>query len=113
MKRKNLQFESGFRVILGNRFSQAAEMVLPPGEAEGGPENRHRGTDQWLYVVSGTGTATVNGKRYCLGEGTLLLIERGDEHEIRNNGEDVLRTLNFYVPPAYGEEGEELPPARS
>jgi mannose-6-phosphate isomerase-like protein (cupin superfamily) len=113
MKRTNLQFESGFRVILANRFSHAAEMVLPPGDAEGGPENRHRGTDQWLYVVSGTGTATVNGKRYCLGEGTLLLIERGDEHEIRNNGEDVLRTLNFYVPPAYGEEGEELPPARS
>ena len=31
MKRKNLRFESGFRVVLGNRGSQAAEMVLPPG----------------------------------------------------------------------------------
>ncbi len=30
MKRKNLRFESGFRVALGNRHSQAAEMVLPP-----------------------------------------------------------------------------------
>jgi hypothetical protein len=40
MKRKNLQFESGFRVVLGNRISQAAEMVLPPGQTEGGPENR-------------------------------------------------------------------------
>jgi mannose-6-phosphate isomerase-like protein (cupin superfamily) len=112
MKRKNLQFESGFRVILGNRFSQAAEMVLPPGQAEGGPENRHRGTDQWLYVVSGTGIATVNGKRYSLGEGTLMLIERGDEHQIRNDGDDLLRTLNIYLPPAYGKDGEELPPAR-
>jgi mannose-6-phosphate isomerase-like protein (cupin superfamily) len=112
MKRKNLQFESGFRVILGNRFSQAAEMVLPPGKAEGGPENRHRGADQWLYVVSGTGIATVNGKRYSLGEGTLMLIERGDEHEIRNNGDDLLRILNIYLPPAYGKDGEELPPAR-
>ncbi|PTR16475.1 mannose-6-phosphate isomerase-like protein (cupin superfamily) [Nitrosospira sp. Nsp2] len=112
MKRKNLQFESGFRVIPGNRFSQATEMVLPPGQAEGGPENRHRGADQWLYVVSGTGIATVNGKRYSLGEGTLMLIERCDEHEIRNNGDDLLRTLNIYLPPAYGKDGEELPPAR-
>lgn len=33
MKQKNLRFESGFRVVLGNRDSQAAEMVLPPGAA--------------------------------------------------------------------------------
>jgi mannose-6-phosphate isomerase-like protein (cupin superfamily) len=82
------------------------------GKRKSAGDNRHRGADQWLYVVSGTGIATVNGKRYCLGEGTLMLIERGDEHEIRNNGDELLRTLNFYLPPAYGKEGEELPSAR-
>jgi mannose-6-phosphate isomerase-like protein (cupin superfamily) len=112
MKRKNLRFESGFRVIPGNRFSQAAEMVLPRGRAEGGPDNRHQGAGQWLYMVSGTGIATINGKRYCVGEVTFLLIERGDEQEIRNNGDDLLRPLNFDVPPGYGKEGEELPAAR-
>lgn len=112
MKRKNLQFESGFRVVLSNPSSQAAEMVLPPGDAEGGPENRHRGADQWLYVISGNGIATVNGKRYRLAEGSLMLIERGDKHEIRNTGEELLRTLNFYVPPAYNSDGEELPRGR-
>ncbi len=113
MKRKNLQFESGFRVVLGNPSSQAAEMVLPPGDTEGGLENRHRGADQWLYVISGSGMATVNGKRYRLAEGSLMLIERGDKHEIRNTGEDLLRTLNFYVPPASSSDGEELPRGRS
>jgi mannose-6-phosphate isomerase-like protein (cupin superfamily) len=112
MKRKNLQFENGFRVVLGNPASQAAEMVLSPGDVEGGPENMHRGADQWLYVISGTGIATVNGKRYRLAEGSLILIERGDKHEIRNTGDDALRTLNFYVPPAYSSEGEELPRGR-
>ena len=38
-----------------------------------------------------------------------MLIERGDKHEIRNTGEEPLRTLDFYVPPAYGSDGEELP----
>ena len=112
MKMKNLAFERGFRVVLGNESSQAAEMVLPPGDAEGGPENRHHGADQWLYVLSGTGIATVNGKRYDLHQDVLILIERDDEHEIRNTGDDLLRTLNFYVPPAYTISGEELPRGR-
>ena len=112
MKRKQLRFGRGFRVALGNRRSQAAEMVLKPGNAEGDPHNRHRGADQWLYVLSGTGTATINKRKYRMRAGTLLLIERGDEHEICNSGRGLLRTLNFYVPPAYDAEGDELPPGK-
>ena len=109
MKRKNLRFGRGFRVAVGNKRAQAAEMVLLPGKAEGDSRNRHRGADQWLYVVSGTGRATVNKRRYALKAGSLLLIERGDEHEIRNTGRTPLKTLNVYVPPAYDAEGDELP----
>lgn len=112
MKHKHLRFGKGFRVAIGNARSQAAEMVIPPGDAEGDPENRHRGADQWLYVVSGTGSALVNGKRYKLRPGTLMLIEQGDKHEISTAGKELLRTLNFYVPPAYSEGGNELPPAK-
>jgi mannose-6-phosphate isomerase-like protein (cupin superfamily) len=112
MKSKRLRFGNGFRVALGNRRAQAAEMVLPPGDAEGGADNRHRGADQWLYVVAGTGTATVNGKRHALRAGTLLLIERRDKHEIRNTGRGPLRTLNVYVPPAYTTSGDERPRGR-
>jgi mannose-6-phosphate isomerase-like protein (cupin superfamily) len=109
MKRKNLRFGRGFRVALGNARSQAAEMVLKPGKAEGDAHNRHRGADQWLYVVSGTGVAKVNKRRYALKPGSLLLIEHGDEHEICNNSRGLLKTLNFYVPPAYDSKGDELP----
>jgi mannose-6-phosphate isomerase-like protein (cupin superfamily) len=87
-------------------------MVLPPGDCEGGPDNRHRGADQWLYVVSGKGAATINGKRLPLRPGSLVLIERRDRHEIRNTGKADLRTLSFYVPPAYRSDGEELPRGR-
>jgi mannose-6-phosphate isomerase-like protein (cupin superfamily) len=112
VQHKHLQFGHGFRVSLGDTHSQAAQMTLSPGETEGGPENRHRGADQWLFVVSGTGAAIVNEERIELREGTLVLIQRGDFHEIRNTGEGPLRTLNIYVPPAYTGEGEELPPGR-
>ena len=112
MKRKQLRFGRGFRVALGNRRSQAAEMVLKQGKAEGDPGNRHRGADQWLFVLAGTGTATVNKRKYPMRAGTLLLIERGDEHEICNTGRGLLRTLNFYVPPAYDSAGDELSAGR-
>jgi len=42
----------------------------------------------------------------------LLLIEQGDRHEIRNTGRALLRTLNFYTPPAYRADGTELPRGR-
>ena len=113
MQHKHLQFGHGFRVVLGDRHSQAAQMTLGPGEVEGGPDNRHQGADQWLYVVRGTGVAVVNGERVALREGTLVLIRRGDRHEVRNTGRGPLRTLNVYVPPAYSAEGEELPSGRA
>ena len=113
MKRKQLRFGKGFNVILGNSRSQAAQMVIEPGKAEGSPRNRHRGADQWLYVVSGHGVAQSGTKRLSLRAGTLLLIEHGDRHEIRNSGRTVLETLNFYVPPAYTKSGDELPRAKA
>ena len=112
MQRKQLRFGKGFRVAIGNRRAQAAEMVIPPGDAEGDPTNRHRGSDQWLYVVAGSGTATINGRRHPLRAGTLLVIEHGDRHEIRNTGRGLLRTLNVYVPPAYTKSGDPLPRGR-
>jgi mannose-6-phosphate isomerase-like protein (cupin superfamily) len=112
MKRKLLHFGKGFRVALANRRAEAAVMVIAPGDAEGDPDNRHRGADQWLFVLAGTGVATVNDKRYRLRENVLLLIERGDRHEIRNNGKAFLRTLNVYVPPAYTKSGATLPRGR-
>jgi mannose-6-phosphate isomerase-like protein (cupin superfamily) len=88
-------------------------MVIAPGKAEGGPDNRHRGSDQWLYVISGTGRAMVGGRRLALKAGTLLLIERGSTHEIRNTGRTPLKTVNLYVPPAYTASGEPLPRGQS
>jgi mannose-6-phosphate isomerase-like protein (cupin superfamily) len=113
MRHTHLRFGRGFRVAIGNRRSQAAQMTLEPGATEGGPDNRHRGADQWLFVVAGSGEAAVNGKRVRLRRGSLLLIERGDRHEIRNTGKRPLATLNVYVPPAYTSSGEELPAGRS
>ena len=85
------------------------QMTLAPGRTEGGPDNRHRGSDQWLYTIGGRGMVILNGKRHPLAAGTLVLIEQGSTHEIRNLGQTPLKTLNFYVRPAYTPPGETLP----
>jgi mannose-6-phosphate isomerase-like protein (cupin superfamily) len=51
----------------------------------------------------------VGGVEQPLNAGSLLLIERGESHEIRCTGDEPLRTINFYSPPAYDDQGEPLP----
>lgn len=112
MKSRQLRFGRGFRVAFQVRRAQAAEMVLQPGGSEGGPQNRHRGADQWLFVASGTGVAVVEGRRVPLKAGRLLVIERGERHQIRNTGRTPLKTLNFYYPPAFDAGGDPRGPGR-
>src|SRR5690606_27485241 len=79
---------------------------------EGGPDNRHAGADQWLFVVEGSGLAIVDGARRRLQRGSLLLVERGERHEIRNTGRTPLVTINLYSPPAYTQAGTLKPAGR-
>ena len=101
MKLLQIKPEKGFRLLTGTERAQAATMVLPPGSSTGGPNNRHEDSDQWLYVLSGSGKAVVEGEEREFGEGALLLIEAGEAHEISNTGESPLETLNIYSPPDY------------
>jgi mannose-6-phosphate isomerase-like protein (cupin superfamily) len=112
MKRTHLRFGKGFSVAIGNARSQAAQMTVAAGDSEGGPDNRHGGADQWLFVVDGEGEAVVNGHTYPLRAGSLILIERGDTHEIRSGSSNDLKTLNIYLPPAYTASGEEREPGK-
>jgi oxalate decarboxylase/phosphoglucose isomerase-like protein (cupin superfamily) len=56
--------------------------------------------------------AKIGGKKVPLRSHTLVLIERTQNHEIRNTGTTDLVTLNFYVPPGYSKAGNELSAAK-
>ena len=88
-------------------------MTLAPGA--GGREdaaNEHGRAEQWLHVVSGTGTARVAGRSIRLRAGSLLLIRRREPHVIRAGRRQRLVTFSVYVPAAYDRAGEPLPPSR-
>jgi mannose-6-phosphate isomerase-like protein (cupin superfamily) len=100
---------SSFAVLARTRSSQAATMTLAPGTSSSEDSaNEHAWAEQWLYVVSGTGTARVGNRTIKLREGSLLLIEKREPHVIRAGRRSRLVTVNIYVPPAYDAAGEPL-----
>jgi mannose-6-phosphate isomerase-like protein (cupin superfamily) len=99
VKRTHADFDRPFDVVAETDTAQAAVMTVPPGQTEGGPDNYHADSDQWLYVVSGSGRATVDGEDVPLGAGDLLCIEAGEPHAVTNDDDHPLETLNLYVPP--------------
>jgi mannose-6-phosphate isomerase-like protein (cupin superfamily) len=101
-----------FDLLHKTRSVQAAMMTLKPGgTSDDEPSNEHPASEQWLFVVSGSAEALIGKKRAALRrvpiqEGSLLLIEKGELHQIKNIGRKLLRTVNFYMPPAYDSNGE-------
>jgi mannose-6-phosphate isomerase-like protein (cupin superfamily) len=102
-----------FLPILSSRTVQAAMMTLRPGQVSGEFLNEHPKAEQWLFVISGSGTAKFSRRNIALKKGSLLLIERAQKHQIVNTSKGVLVTLNFYAPPAYTESGEVRPAVES
>jgi mannose-6-phosphate isomerase-like protein (cupin superfamily) len=107
-----------FDKLLDSPAAQALLMTLRPGEAsEEQPANEHPRCEQWLYVAAGSGIAiaeTARSRRTVkLAAGSLLLIAKRERHQIKNTGSQPLRTINLYVPPAYGPDGKPLPSAKA
>jgi mannose-6-phosphate isomerase-like protein (cupin superfamily) len=103
-----------FELLTATRHVQAAMMTLRPGgTSDDEPSNEHSSSEQWLFVIAGTGEAVIGKKggrlkRVKIGDNSLLLIEKGELHQIKNTGRRNLRTINFYSPPAYNDEGQPL-----
>jgi len=96
-----------FTVLHATRSAEAAMMTLKPGQSTSdAPENEHPRCEQWLFVVSGSGRAVVDKRRVAIKANSLLLIEKGEPHQITNTGRTPLVSLNFYAPPAYTKSGD-------
>src|SRR5689334_19312987 len=105
-----------FNLLAHTKEMQAAMMTLRPGGAsDDEASNEHSGSEQWLFVIGGAGEAKIGKRRNQLRrieleEGSLLIIEKGELHQIVNTGSRALRTINFYAPPAYDLDGEPIGP---
>ena len=101
MKKIDINANSFFNVLESTQRSQVAEMTLEPGKTTGGPNNKQPESDQWLYIISGSGKAVIENEKIRLEKGDLLLIEADETHEIINDGDEKLVTFNIYAPNVY------------
>lgn len=58
------------------------------------PKHRHNATDELIYVLDGTATATIAGKDYTIKPGDLVVLPHGTPHEIKG----TLRILGISYP---------------
>jgi mannose-6-phosphate isomerase-like protein (cupin superfamily) len=112
MKHLKTNGRGKFDVLHQSRSAQAAMMTLRPGgTSDEDVSNEHAASEQWVFVISGSGEVVVGKSKSALQrakirDGSLLLIEKGELHQIKNTGRRQLVTLNFYVPPAYDAQGD-------
>ena len=93
--KKNFTFR---KVIYGGKFSDLAVMSLTRGAELG--EESHKNTDEILFVVTGKGEITLNGKRQRVRRHDAIFIASGEGHNLKNVGRKDLKLLCVCSPPS-------------
>lgn len=79
------------RVLEGAPLAFVDLVVVPVGAAIGRHEH---GADEEVYVVvSGTGEMVVDGSRFGVGPGHVVVNRPGGTHELANTGAEPLRLV--------------------
>ena len=61
-------------------------------------EHAHGENDEIIYVLEGTGTAVVDGKRHPMVPGTTIFLGKGVKHTFINQGDGELRFTATILP---------------
>jgi quercetin dioxygenase-like cupin family protein len=85
---------------IGSRVTfRIAEIPIPkPGDQPRGP-HRHRGFEECIYVLKGTGVAVAESGEIPLAPGDIVLIPPNEKHMTRNTGSEPLILLCFFPEP--------------
>lgn len=94
----NLNFR---KVLYTAENCQLVLMTLKPGEDIG--EEVHD-VDQFFRIESGVGQAIINGNKYSLKDGSVVVIPSGATHNIINTGKKDLKMYTIYSPPHHKDK---------
>jgi mannose-6-phosphate isomerase-like protein (cupin superfamily) len=91
---------SNFRkVVYTGKHSQLVLMSLKVGEEIG--LETHGEVDQSLFFVEGNAEGILNGESKTVGEGDVVFVPAGTEHNFKNVGEKELKLYTIYSPPEH------------
>lgn len=81
---------------LGARHVMSYRLVIDPG---GATSHAHDGTEEAVYVLSGSGTISVEAATHPVNPGMAVFIPAGAEHTYENPGSDALVLVGAMAPP--------------
>jgi len=97
IEQKTLENNYFREVLYTAPHSQLVVMTLQGGEEIG--LERHDDRDQFIRVEAGQGEAILNGERHSLGDGDVVVIPAGTEHNVVNrSGTEPLRLYTISSP---------------
>ncbi len=96
MARENANFR---QVLHTGKYSQVVAMSLPPGGDIG--EETHQTTDQIFLIADGEGEAIVGSETREIEKKDLVFVPAGTLHNIKNTGDENLKLITIYAPPAH------------
>ncbi len=85
------------RVLFTGLQSQLVVMSVPPGGEVGAETHKH--TEQTLFFLSGVGEGELDGKKFPIGPGDVVVVVPGTEHNFTNTGTEDLKIYTVYAPP--------------
>ena len=80
------------------KYLSSCVIRVMPGETVK-PAHSHPAGEEFIYVISGTGEAWVEGEIKPMRAGTAVLFEQGQVHMLRNKGKDEMKVVCFFAPP--------------
>jgi mannose-6-phosphate isomerase-like protein (cupin superfamily) len=100
IERDSLENENFRKVLYTAPNLQLVLMTLQPGEEIG--LETHDDGDQFFRVEGGEGEAILDGETHRLGDGDIVIIPAGVEHNIVNtSGDTPLHVYTIYTPPEH------------
>jgi mannose-6-phosphate isomerase-like protein (cupin superfamily) len=86
------------KVLYTGKHLQLVLMCLKGGEEIG--EETHRDNDQFFRFESGTGKCIIDGNRYDVKDGDVIIVPAGAKHNIINaDSKAELKMYTIYAPP--------------
>ena len=85
------------RVLFTGGNSQLVVMSIPQGGEVG--KETHKYTEQTLFFLSGSAEGELDGKKFPIVAGDVVVVVPGTEHNFTNTGTVDLKIYTTYAPP--------------
>jgi mannose-6-phosphate isomerase-like protein (cupin superfamily) len=103
IEKETLENEDFRRVLYTGKNSQLVLMSLKPSEEIG--MEVHSDNDQFFRFEKGEGKCIIDGNEYVLGDGSVIVVPSGAQHNIINTSKtDDLKLYTIYSP-AHHKDG--------